>query len=246
MTIITPQTFIVLTATVDPRGAMSTARSAPLDREADYVNALRRWCDVSELPVIFCENSGWDLQRIEAQVGRPGRIRFLSFVAPEFPKARGKSYGELLIMAHILKELREASDDTRLIKITGRLTVLNAKSVLQGIQRSGADVVAALSSRHLDYSESRLFAASVRFIRDYLLPGAEMMDETAVPIMNFERALGRAILRAVCDGCRWEPFVRTPIFVGRAGTTNARYLNLRFPAKEAFRLIRGVAARYDL
>lgn len=238
-------TYLLLTATVDPRGAMSTARADPLLREADYISGLRSWSDAG-VPIIFCENSGWDLDRIAREIPNPDRVRFLSFVAPDYPPTKGKSFGEALILQHVIDQLRDTSPETRIIKATGRLRVPNSAKVLRAIAASNADVVCAMSSRALDYSECRLFAASIGFLTDYFLPLVDAMDETAQPMMNFERVLGRAVLRAVADGRQWSPLEPTPIFLGRAGTTNERYLNLRYPAKELFRAIRRVAARYDL
>ncbi len=216
-----------------------TARNDPAVRLRDYAESLRRWSVETDLPIVFCENSGADLRPLQKDLGdAAARIEWLGFTAPEFPERRGKGYGEALILRHALERSCHIGPDTRIVKITGRLFVENTASILGGFGASPPDLACDLNLRTLDYSECRLFVARPAFLCEYLLPEAETMDEDAKPIVNFERVLSRAALRAIADGMVWRALPHTPRFRGFSGTYGYSYRNRMYVVRELARWMR--------
>ena len=229
-----PSPALLLTATIDPRGMPMTLRTDPSVRMNDYKSALVKWRAAIDAPIIFCENSGADLSPLQDALGADAdRVEWLSFEAPPFPARRGKSYGEALIVRHALDHSAVLENSSHLVKMTGRVFVSNASRLWRELP--DIDVSCDLCPYRLVVTESRLFSATPQFVRDYFLPETELIDEGAVPIVHFERALGRAILRAIADGRRWRPLPITPFYVGVSGSLGSRYHNRDYLLRDAVR-----------
>ncbi|MEI7437555.1 MAG: hypothetical protein WCL16_12200, partial [bacterium] len=54
----------LLTATIDPDGMTFTRRVNPKLREGDYISAVKKLAAQVDFPVVFSENSGYDLSRV--------------------------------------------------------------------------------------------------------------------------------------------------------------------------------------
>lgn len=233
---------LLATATIDPRGAALTARSDPTVRRADYQRALTAWLAATAVPVVFCENSGSDLRPLQRAVPA-GRVDWLSFDASPYPPEKGKSYGEALIIRHAIEHSARIADATTVVKVTGRLFVRNAARILAGLSSARFDVASELRLGALEWSDSRLVAASPAFLTDYLLPECERIDERRPITGTMEGALARAVLRRVADGGTWMPLPRCPVFEGYSGTVGTRISNRRYPLQVLARAARGAARR---
>ena len=88
------------------------------------------------------------------------------------------------------------------------VTVRNASPVLRSIAHGDFDIMCTLK-RNLTFADSRLFAATPEFLRDYLFPRVDMIDDNAG--ITFEHALASATAGALADRKRWRPF---PFFHG--------------------------------
>ncbi len=233
---------VLATGTIDPKGMRLTARSDPALRLEDYKHALKLWRASTSLPFVFCENSGADLRPLQDALGADAdRIEWLGFTAPDFPEQRGKGYGEALILRHALDHSKLIGEETRLFKTTGRLFVRNFPRIEEALRQSAPDVACDLNPMTLQDSDCRLFSASKPFMRDYLLPEAETMDELAQPMINFERVLSRAVLKAVADGRSWRDLPDTPQYEGFSGTFGHQYRNRRYVLKAGWRRLRHLA-----
>ena len=237
---------LLATGTIDPKGMRFTVRTDPAQRLSDYTEALRFWCDTIDLPIVFCENSGYDLgsfSRLAKNRSHP--LELVSFEAPPFPEKRGKGYGEVLIMKHAIENSALIGPETRVIKVTGRLQVANFEQIFARMSTLSFDVCLDLKEA-LNDTDCRFFAASTRFLRDYLVPEAERIDETIKPMINLERALASATLRAVADGLRWELLPVDPLFRGYSATRGNRYTNRRYLIRQASKAIRARMIRLGL
>ena len=214
---------ILLTATVDPRGMRLTARSDPVQRLRDYETALPKWLKATDLPIVFCENSGYDIGSIQQVAAAYGRtVELVSFSAPAFPEKRGKGYGEMLIIKEALEKSATIDSDTIIIKATGRIFFPNIAVMIDRWRRITFDVSCDLAPR-LDWADTHLFAASPEFLTSYLFPECEFLDELAEPMLNFERTMARSTLKAISAGLQWCPLPAAFRIDGMSGTYNTPY-----------------------
>jgi hypothetical protein len=93
-----PKIILLLTATIDPRSTIFVLRSDPNVRMIDYRIAIRRWLTEPDInKVIFCENSGTDLDQLRFAAANDNahnhEIVFVSYSTPEADGKRGKGYG---------------------------------------------------------------------------------------------------------------------------------------------------------
>ena len=88
-----PNSAILLTASINTRNCMFVKRSNPILRENDYCEAIVKWSELN-YPVIFCENSGYNLSKIK-KIGH--RVNFLQFDGQDYDRKLGKGFGELKI-----------------------------------------------------------------------------------------------------------------------------------------------------
>jgi hypothetical protein len=214
---------ILLTATVDPKGMRLTARSDPVQRLRDYETALPKWLKATSLPIVFCENSGYDVSSIKRVAESLGRsVELVSFTAPPFPEKMGKGYGEMLIIKQALENSKTIDASTILIKATGRIFFPNISTMIKRWNRIDFDVSCDLAPR-LDWADTHLFAATGDFIFNYLIPECEFLDELAEPMLNFERIMARSTLKAIAAGKRWCPLPAAFRIDGMSGTYNTPY-----------------------
>lgn len=232
---------LLLTATIDPRGMRMTLRADPAVRLNDYMSALLKWRAAVDGPIVFCENSGADLSPLKQALGRDAdRVEWLSFEAPPYPERRGKGYGEALIIRHALERSQVLKESSHVVKMTGRLFLSNAARMWRELP--DADICCDLCPYRLVVADCRIFAARPQFLTDYLLPETELIDEEAVPIVHFERALGRAALRAMADGLSWRPLPRTPAYVGVSASHGFTHHNRTLWLREAARRLKALRA----
>lgn len=214
---------ILLTATVDPKGMRLTARSNPVQRLNDYETALPKWLKATDLPIVFCENSGYDIGSIQKVAEAHRRaVEFVSFTAPSFPEKMGKGYGEMLIIKEAIEKSKTIGPDTIVIKATGRIFVPNIAVMVERWRRIDFDVSCDLAPR-LDWADTLVFAASPTFLQTYLVPESEYLDELAEPMLNFERTMAHAILKAINAGMKWSPLPAAFRIDGMSGTYNTPY-----------------------
>jgi hypothetical protein len=200
---------LLMTATIDPGATIRVVRREPLVRLQDYQSALESWLSSGATPrIVFCENSGYDLSSLKRlATPRAGReVEFISFFGNQHGATKGKGYAELSMIEHAMQSSEFISNSDVVVKCTGRLTVRNALRVLQSAAPCDFDVMCSLK-HHLTVADCRLFAATPAFIRDYLRPKIDMIDDNAG--VYFEHALACATASALADRKRWRPF---PIF----------------------------------
>lgn len=214
---------ILLTATVNPGGMVYTKRSDPSLRLRDYEESLELWFRSRlGLPFVFCENSAFDLGRMQEIPGNDDeRVEFLSFNGQGFPKEAGKGYGEVGILSHAVNNSSCLKHSKYVVKVTGRYYVKNISKIIKAIELDkGVDIYCDLA-KNLSYSDSRFFIASVDFLKEYLCPIRSTINDSSG--VFFEHALARAAHRAMSDGRIWSPLPYLPDIVGVSGTSNTVY-----------------------
>jgi len=224
-----PKVVVLLTATIDPRNTVKVARNDPWQRLEDYKKAMSK-CWLSEnrpIDIIFCENSNCNLSELRRLCERNSksnvRIEFLSFSGQECSSHLGKGFGEMGIIAHALQHATVLRRGNPLIlKVSGRLVIGNIGSLLAALQEmSGTFHISCDLRRNLEWADARLFIARASFLRDYLVPMQQMIDDSKG--LTIEHILCRATHKAIGDGLKWIPTICTPQIFGVSGTTGIPY-----------------------
>lgn len=236
---------LLLTATVDPEGMAFTERNNPKVRLEDYKQGLRFWLQVEGVnKVVFCENSNYDLnelRKVEKSCNpQKKQVEFLSFYGQSFPKHLGKGYGELNIISHAMGYSKLINHETKIIKATGRYVIKNVNELIDFTKLNfRADIICDLS-RSLTWSDSRLFACSADFIKEFLLPMQERIDDSKdVPL---EMVLALSAHRAMSEDYSWMMPPCLPEISGVLGSTDVAYK--RFFLKDLLRKIVYILKRY--
>ena len=237
---------LLLTATIDPGNTIMVARRDPLLRLEDYRLALESWLSAeAAAKIVVCENSGYDLTPLKRLVAaRAGReVEFITFSGNQQGATRGKGYAEIGIIEHAMAQSELISNSDVVVKCTGRLIVRNALRILRPLASSDFDIMCTLK-RNLTFADSRLFAATPGFLRDYLFPRVDMIDDNAG--ITFEHALASATARALADRKRWRPFPIFPRIEGISGSDGLVMTNsaVKSAAKSLYHRLRNVGYQH--
>lgn len=228
---------VLLTATVDVRNVVYLQRSDLQVRLSDYEQSLKLWMENKYTPkLIFCENSGYDLSLLSESCYRNNphqkKIEFISFDDNHYPRELGKGYGEMRIIEHVIENSRLIGPDTLIVKVTGRLFVAGIGTIISGMLRNPkADIYCNLSG-YQTKAESYIFCASVSFLKNYLFPGKELINDSKG--VFFEHVLARAVHAALSDGKVWSMLPGFIDLRGVSATTGAIYTRSFFSRLKGF------------
>lgn len=220
-----PSVVVLVTATVNSRGMARSVVSDPDTRLREYHAVIRDLVgQLPGVPLVVCDNSGRGVEQAaqgEPVTSWPEQVQFVSFDDHGEAVRRGKGYGEMGIIEHVLANVQAVKTADLVVKVTGRYRVANAGSLIARIVATGAaDVIADLVAG-LTQADCRFFAASPRFLKDYLVPMRERVDDDQD--VCFEDVLAQAVHRAMADGLVWRPMPDVPVIVGRSGTNGRPY-----------------------
>lgn len=222
---------LLLTATVAPGDTPALRLRDPEQREAQYLDALARWCEAlpPDWGVVVAENSGWSPAPFVEVGERHGR-RVEVLECDDRGSEQGKSVGE----ANLIDDFAASPlsrDWEWIFKCTGRLYVKNLESCLPPLAgRSGVCAAIVPSLVHMD---SRFFGASSELFHEYFTGLASEIDESEGE--NFENVAARRMLRALGDGHAFVPFEVLPYVAGRSATLDTDYDGFAVPLKRAVR-----------
>jgi hypothetical protein len=213
---------LLLTATINPRSTIFVLRSDPEIRMIDYRIALSRWLTEPAIDrIVFCENSGADLDQLRFVAAQNNvhnqNITFVSYFAPEADGKRGKGYGEMGMLKHLLSNHIFSYSDC-ILKVTGRYSIDNFGSILSDIwNHCDADIITPVML-NCDFIPSECFYSRATFLDQYLIRKQEMINDAEG--CNFENVLARAITEAVSDGAKHAVFAVQPYLIGISGGEN--------------------------
>jgi hypothetical protein len=214
---------ILLTATINPFNTVFVKRVGPNVRENDYLNSLREWLKTGIFPIVFCENSNYNLKRIKSLLESCSNLKTecLQFNGRIFPKELGKGYGELLVIKYVLKNSSIINNCDFVIKVTGRYFISNIRKIKDALVRDKDIYVIADLKGNLTWADSRVFAFKPSFAVNYLLKYENMINDSKG--FYLEHALGRAVTCAISDGYKWAPLPAKPFIIGYSGTYDSKY-----------------------
>jgi hypothetical protein len=210
---------LLLTACVNPEGMRFTALQDPQVRYKQYIDAVRFYLEKTSLKIVFIDNSGCDISFEFEEYIRKERLEVLYFNGNSFDKKLGKGYGEMLIIEYALKYSCFISKSQYILKITGRLKLLNIDKVLQQISlQRDLDILLNLINM-LSYADSRCFAASYSFFQTLVSSKEQVNDSINV---TFEHVLLATVHRRIEEGYKGYKFYLNKNFFrfsGMSGTS---------------------------
>ncbi len=223
---------VLMTASVDTRG-MAGARYTAQEREKMYIEAIRYYLDtICRNPcqkIVFCDNSGWDLESLREKVGCPSdSVEWLSLSPDDFDISRGKGYNEMLLMAQAVARSCFIRDAGGFFKVTGRYPIYNlgffVKRASKAIFADGKEWYCDIKDHpiydwlHLGWNghslECRLFGVANGFFCEKLAPLTEQCNDATGDLL--EDVLFRAVKGMSSDTIVMR-FTREPHFGGVPG-----------------------------
>lgn len=199
---------LLLTATIRVKeDVVFTARKDTQERFDDYKKALRFWLSQASVgSLVFVENSGFDISELRDLVKQFAgkRVEFLSFTAPAFDGNLGKGYGEMICMEYALEHSRLLAQTEQIVKVTGRYALSNPDRFLKLLEEQKDAAIVCDLLLNLTWADSRIFAATPEFLRTYLFPLKEKINDSRGS--NFEHILARAAHACMANCGIWtEP-----------------------------------------
>jgi len=119
---------ILLTGTITPNSYSNLTIRNPIIRHNQYLEAVNFYLKHTELKIVFAENSGNCLKKFPVL---PNRIEYLTFNSVPMQTDKGIGYKEIEIIDFAFKNSKFIKEANSVVKITGRLKVLNLKNLVK-------------------------------------------------------------------------------------------------------------------
>ena len=230
--------LVLLTACVNPNGMAYTVLQDCEERYYQYMEALDFYLRNTNTPIVFVENSNYDLSSMKEQFDsciQKGRLEILSFNGNDYDRSLGKGFGEALILRYALDHSKFIKHVDVVIKITGRLQCTNIE-LIQRLCKLNNLVTANVVYDQWGNLEchSHIFSAPPRFLSDYFLPESDKLDDSKN--YWFEHLLLDSVKRWKRDGGEFREFPVLPVMVGKRGSVGVKYnIGLREKISYLFR-----------
>lgn len=207
---------ILLTACINPGEMAFTKLLNPDERKHQYIDAINYYVSNTTLPIVFAENSNIDISSLFDNTILSGRLEMFTFKGNE-NKRRGKGYGEAEIIDYALTHSKIIDNTCVLIKITGRLLVINIYILvaLHQFCRLKPFVQCSVNS-DFNFADSRVIIAPVSFFKEFLTEKNQINDGKG---MFFEHVL----IDKIKNDCNYSPFLIEPQIIGVSGSTGDVY-----------------------
>lgn len=213
---------ILLTACINPNGMPYTTLQDCDVRKQQYIDALHFYLDNSRAKVVFIENSAYDLSTDFKDYIDKGALEVLCFDGNHFDKARGKGYGEALIIAYGLSHSCFLRNTGQIIKITGRLKCQNINRVIEKCKEPNTVYAwLTLDESNNPICDSRVFVAPGSFWEFYFLQNMENINDSKH--YYFEHLLFDASREWLRDKGRFKEICFPTEIEGVGGSTGEVY-----------------------
>lgn len=245
---------LLLTGTVRAKKDLpdpSRVLSDPDERQSRYLKNLRYWTgpDGWPGPIVFAENSGFDLGIFKKQIEEPNRTARVEWVDAgpnDFPGSFGKGFGEALLMKRAFMKSSTLRRVNLTVKVTGLQTVANLRDLIRRVPndvRWMADLRDHQIFKRLGipasgtWCDTRLFVVQPAFFLRYL---ADVHENHGSGHFYLESAYYQVMRQRLADSGVYPRFPIEPQYRGRAGHWGKDYDGLRERSK---RLIRSIVRR---
>lgn len=215
------KTIILLTACVNPAGMAYTVLQDSEKRLLQYIIALKFYLSKTDLPIVFCENTNYDISNYFEKEIKEKRLEILTFDGNNFDKGKGKGYGEALIIDHAIRNSKFINQSDRIIKITGRLIIENIVNLVRGAKINTC-IYADIIGSDNNVCCSICFISPVSFLKDYFLPDIESLNDSQN--YYFEHLLFEKCKSWKSGGYKWKEFYFPILIKGQSGSTGKEYI----------------------
>lgn len=214
--------IILLTASIKVKGVPFVERNKYDDRIKDYSCSIHKWMRNKNLKIIFCENTGADLDFVyqTKEKNNLNILEILSYNDNEDAKIKGKGFSELKMINYVLKNSKIIDENSFIIKVTGRFYIKNIKSYLLALSKQNLPFVNVNFLKQMSMADSRFFGFHKNFFEQYLLKYSNKVDDNKNYF--FEHALRDATLQSMLEGHFIKPLPILPLFDGYFGTTGEK------------------------
>lgn len=154
--------IILLTGTITPNSFSNLSIKDPGIRRQQYREAIIFYLKETNFKIVFAENSGDQLINFPLL---PDRIEYLTFESFPIKPDRGIGYKEMELMDFALQNSIFLNDAKSIVKITGRLKVLNIKMLSRkflDLNKIKSNLIYAYSFK-LKKMDSRCFFFTIDF-----------------------------------------------------------------------------------
>jgi len=213
------EVVLLLTASVNIKGMVLTALNDAEIREQHYLEAIAHYHQQTDLPILVVENTGHDFSpKLPQEIAQSKRVEFITYAGNDFPRERGKGYGELELMNYGMLHSKLITDDTVIIKVTGRYRVLNIKDFISSARNPSRQPCQASYFKGQRKAFSGIFCATRPFIRDYFMKNHDLINDSKG--VYFEHVLASTFLEYIADGFDYSLLPSYPRIAGISGTDN--------------------------
>ena len=218
--------ILLMTATITPDNAPELARTDPIARLKDYVDALTFYLTLIDRPlhgIVFVENSDSDvttLRQLVALRGLTDRVEFLCNYGVHRYSEMGRAHGEFKLLDYAMtasRMVRDVEGAHVVWKITGRYIVKNLQSVIANAPIE-FDAYIDMKNHPMRWADLRLMAWTAKGY-DCVFRG--VADDLGAAI---HETVIRDYLPERAKGARVVPrFSREPHIYGIRGLDNRNY-----------------------
>ena len=212
---------LLLTGTVDPNNMTFTKLLDKEIRRKQYVEAIQYWLGHVNFPIVFIENSGYDLSPGFQKEIAEGRIMMHTFDGNNYDRTLGKGYGELSCIETAFEQFEVLRNARFVFKVTGRHKVLNFERYVKQVNDDAEIDLLVNFYGFLKYCDSKIFGFSPRFIPDYLLRHKKSLNDSEW--VFFENALASAALESISQEYNFKPLNEVARISGSSGTLGIKY-----------------------
>lgn len=215
---------LLLTACISPNGMSYTKLQDSVERKKQYVEAVNYYLQTTNYRIVFCNNSGEQPSDIFPNMNNEykKRLEVFSFSGNNYEVSLGKGYGELSIIRYAFEHSRFIDEATMVIKITGRLKIINLMEVdrTQRIVFGKRKEFVYLDIISKNGYDSRCFMANKAFYLNALLYGENRLNDSVG--YWFEHHLYDVTI-GLPNGYVVSDFVLPLSIIGQSGTTGEFY-----------------------
>lgn len=209
---------ILLTACINPNGMSYTVLQNPEERKQQYLNALNFYLNNTSLPIVFVENSGYDISKEYEEYISTNRLEIHTFNGNDYDKSLGKGYGEALIILYAQHHSNIIQNSKYTIKITGRLIIRNINETIPYNILKDDDVVICDFQPNVNLLTT-YFIIPPTLLSNICKEGLSSLNDTKGTY--FEHILYEGICRN--KEVQIIPFRITPIIEGICGSSGQLY-----------------------
>lgn len=172
---------LLITACVNPNGMSYTTLSNKTTRLEQYKKVLLWYLENTSLPIVFVENTGFDMSPFVRKYIDDNRIEVLTFQGNVFDKNLGKGYGEAQIIEYALNHAGFLSGDVMIIKVSGMCICGSIHKISGSCNRKDTVYALLFNDKEKGFMcISKVISAPIIFYKDYLLKHKEEINDSHV------------------------------------------------------------------